>query len=320
MDNKFIDLALLEYYNSKLKTYLNTELDKKANATRVTALESRVPAPSTSSATQYLRANGTWGEIASANGSTAGLVKTGGDVTISNGVITVNDNSHNHTASNITDLQDVLDGYVPVSTTINGIELSGGNIRLGVDDIAGAVSTAELGSTIATLEDGKIPIEYLPSYVDDVIEGASKTNLPVPGESSKIYVTLDDNKTYRWSGTEYVEISASLALGETTGTAYDGAKGKANADAISSLQTTVGGHTTDIGNLQSGLNTASGKISTLEQTIDGIVSVGGEANVINEIQVNGVKVEPVDKVVNITMDTYFNFATEAEIDALFGIS
>lgn len=319
MDNKLIDLALLEYYNSKLKTYLNTELDKKANATRVTALESRVPAPSTSSATQYLRANGTWGEITSANGSTAGLVKTGGDVTISNGVITVNDNSHNHTASNITDLQNVLDGYVPVSTRINGIELSG-NITLGVENIAGAVSTAELGSTIATLKDGKIPSEYLPSYVDDVIESADKVSLPATGEAGKIYVTLNDNKTYRWGGTEYVEISASLALGETTGTAYDGAKGKANADAISSLQTTVGGHTTDIGNLQSGLNTASGKISTLEQTIDGIVSVGGEANVINEIQVNGVKVEPVDKVVNITLDTTFNFATEAEIDALFGVS
>lgn len=319
MDNKIIDLTLLEYYNSRLKAYLNSELDKKANSNRVAALESRVPAPSTSSATQYLRANGTWGEIPSANESTAGLVKTGGDVTISNGIITVNDNSHSHIASNITDLQDVLDGYVPVSTTINGNELSG-NIVLGVEDIAGAVSTTDLGSTVAPLEDGKIPNEYLPSYVDDIIEGADKDSLPAIGEAGKIYVTLDNNKTYRWSGTEYVEISASLALGETTGTAYDGAKGKANADAINSLQTTVNGHTTDISNLQNSLNTSNGKISALEQTIGGIVSVGGEANVINEIQVNGVKVEPVDKVVNITMDTDFNFATETEIDALFDIS
>lgn len=319
MNNKIIDLELLKYYNNKLKSNINTELVKKADSTRVTALESRVPAPSTSSTNQYLRSNGTWGEIPSSNGSTAGLVKTGGDVTISNGVITVNDDSHNHTTANITDLQDTLDGYVPVSTTVNGIELSG-NIVLGVADIAGAVSNAELGSTVAPLEDGKIPSQYLPSYVDDVVEGANKAALPVTGEAGKIYVTLDNNKTYRWGGTEYVEISSSLALGETTGTAYDGAKGKANADAINSLETTVGTHATDISNLQSGLNTANGKISNIEQTIEGIVSTGGEANVINEIQVNGVKVEPVDKVVNITLDTTFNFATEAEIDALFGVS
>ena len=86
---------------------------------------------------------------------------------------------------------------------------------------------------VATLgADGKVPASQLPSFVDDVIEAANFAALPETGEGGKIYVTLDDNKTYRWGGTTYVEISAGLALGETQGTAYEGSKGKANADAI----------------------------------------------------------------------------------------
>lgn len=75
-------------------------------------------------------------------------------------------------------------------------------------------------------ENGQIPSGELPSFVDDVIEVADFASLPVTGESGKIYVTLDDNKTWRWSGTVYVEISASLVLGETSTTAYRGDRGK----------------------------------------------------------------------------------------------
>jgi hypothetical protein len=50
---------------------------------------------------------------------------------------------------------------------------------------------------------------YLPSYVDDVLEFANLASLPVTGETAKIYVTLDTNKTYRWSGSAYIEISPS---------------------------------------------------------------------------------------------------------------
>jgi hypothetical protein len=55
----------------------------------------------------------------------------------------------------------------------------------------------------------KISSTYLPSYVDDVLEYANLAALPATGETAKIYVTLDTNKTYRWSGSAYVEISAS---------------------------------------------------------------------------------------------------------------
>ena len=86
---------------------------------------------------------------------------------------------------------------------------------------------------VATLgSDGKIPASQLPASVDEIIEAENKTALPQTGEASKIYVTLNDNKTYRWGGSDYVEISASIALGETVGTAYEGNKGKATTDAF----------------------------------------------------------------------------------------
>lgn len=83
---------------------------------------------------------------------------------------------------------------------------------------------AELGS------DGKVPAAQLPSYVDDVLEFAAKTNFPATGEAGKIYIATDTNLTFRWSGTTYVEISSSLALGETASTAYRGDRGKAAYD------------------------------------------------------------------------------------------
>lgn len=67
--------------------------------------------------------------------------------------------------------------------------------------------------------DGKVPSSQLPSYVDDVIEVSSFGTLPTTGETGKIYITLDTNKIYRWSGSVYVEVSSSAAVwGGITGT------------------------------------------------------------------------------------------------------
>ena len=67
--------------------------------------------------------------------------------------------------------------------------------------------------------DGKVPSSQLPSYVDDVIEVSSFGTLPATGETGKIYITLDTNKIYRWSGSVYVEVSSSAAVwGGITGT------------------------------------------------------------------------------------------------------
>lgn len=90
---------------------------------------------------------------------------------------------------------------------------------------------AELDST------GKVPAAQLPSYVDDVLEFSTKAQFPQIGETGKIYVSKDTNLTYRWTGTQYLEISQSLALGETPSTAYSGDKGKVNRDALNSMPT-----------------------------------------------------------------------------------
>lgn len=150
------------------------------------------------------------------------------------------------------------------------------------------IKSSEKGSNggIATLgDDGKIPTSQLPSYVDDVLEYATLNSFPSVGESGKIYVALDTNKTYRWSGTTYTIISDSLALGETTGTAYEGFKGKINAENIANLDTRVGNietksstNQTNIGNIINGI-TKVGKSTTADNfsgqkniTIDGDAS------------------------------------------------
>lgn len=133
-----------------------------------------------------------------------------------------------------------------------------------ITDFGSYVTTGQVGASngVAPLNSGKIPTQYLPSYVDDVVELEAVTNIEpyvftaelyyyntsshklyksvygnktflwteTPVEDGKIYVNKADNKTYRWSGSDMVEISASLALGETSGTAYRGDHGKAAYD------------------------------------------------------------------------------------------
>lgn len=102
------------------------------------------------------------------------------------------------------------------------------------------ISTKGQPSGLAELDStGKVPAAQLPSYVDDVLEFSTKAQFPQTGETGKIYVAKDTNLTYRWTGTQYLEISQSLALGETPSTAYPGDKGKANRDALNSMPTKI---------------------------------------------------------------------------------
>lgn len=98
-------------------------------------------------------------------------------------------------------------------------------------------SSAGVANGIAQLDlTGKVPASQLPSFVDDVLELDSVTAFPEEGEAGKIYIAVDTNTTYRWSGTQYTMISSSLALGETSSTAYPGDKGKANADKLATIE------------------------------------------------------------------------------------
>lgn len=105
-------------------------------------------------------------------------------------------------------------------------------------DQIGALPTSMKGSVngLAELDDnGQVPATQLPSYVDDVVEGylydgtlytSESKEYKLEPENGKIYVDLVSMNTYRWSGTAYVEISKSLAIGETATTAYRGDRGK----------------------------------------------------------------------------------------------
>lgn len=135
---------------------------------------------------------------------------------------------------------------------------------------------------------GKVPSSQLPSYVDDVLEYSSTSAFPVTGETGKIYVDTTTNKTYRWGGSAYVEISASLALGDTSSTAYYGDKGKTAYD-----------HATDSSRLttstSSGLykvaSTAQGHIASLtavaKSDITALGIPGSDTNTHRAINVNG---------------------------------
>ena len=112
-------------------------------------------------------------------------------------------------------------------------------------DISGKLNVSEKGAAngVAELDsNGKVPSSQLPSYVDDVVEGyyydgkfyreASHTT-EIPAEDGKIYIDIEENKTYRWSGSIYVAIGGDLTLGETSSTAYRGDRGNAAYDHAS---------------------------------------------------------------------------------------
>ena len=154
------------------------------------------------------------------------------------------------------------DGKIKVSRATPAIaDVSGLTAALG-NKLETSLKGAKSG--LAELDaNGKVPAAQLPSYVDDVIEAyksgadfyedsAHTASKKITGETGKIYVDLHTNVTYRWSGTAYVEISASLALGETSSTAFAGDKGKvaythsqsthARTDATATAASTINGN------------------------------------------------------------------------------
>lgn len=157
-------------------------------------------------------------------------------------------------------LPDLSGTYVPVGTTINGKPLTG-NVTLEAADV-GAIPATEKGAAggVAELDStGKVPAAQLPSYVDDVVEcyvvgstpfaadwlSTTSGGTALTPESGKIYLIISEgqyqNQEYRWGGTQYAQISPSLALGETASTAYRGDRGKT---AYDHSQTTGNPHNT----------------------------------------------------------------------------
>lgn len=136
---------------------------------------------------------------------TATTIKTKLGISTLSGVNTGDQTSVTGNAGTATKLQ--------TARTINSVPFDGSaNITINAVDSTARIASSEKGAAngVAPLgADLKIAAAYLPSYVDDVLEYANQAAFPASGETGKIYVALDSNKPFRWSGSAYVEISAS---------------------------------------------------------------------------------------------------------------
>ena len=175
----------------------------------------------------------------------------------------------------------------------DGCLYSGGTkVLTAHQSLSGKLDTSLKGAAngLAELdENGKVPTAQLPSYVDDVLEYTAKSSFPATGETGKIYVDTGTNKTYRWSGSAYVEISASLALGTTSSTAFRGDygnsayahavtnKGSAFASGLYKITTNSEGHVT-------------AATAVVKADITGLGIPGSDTNTHRPIQVNGTQV------------------------------
>lgn len=173
-----------------------------------------------------------------------------------------------------------------VNSTITNQQTDIANLKTAVNSTipSNYIKNSQKGvaNGVATLDsDGKVPESQLPAYVDDVVEYDALKTFPATGEAGKIYVDLSTNKTYRWSGSTYVNIAASIALGETSSTAYAGDKGKANATAIAALQTAVAGKAAKNGDGNENFNANIMQAQELNVSGDIYVYNGGSVYVNN---------------------------------------
>lgn len=188
--------------------------------------------------TNFLRADGTWAAPPNDKGVTSVAASGSGGITISGSPITstgtiaiglnlstaINGLGEGSSPATMNDYAVVQ--YAGGGTSITTYHrrklsniLTKANIEAGLGYARGAANgIAPLNAS------SKIDSTYLPSYVDDVLGYDAKADFPATGEDGKIYIDEATNKTYRWGGSTagYVEISASLALGNTASTAAKG--------------------------------------------------------------------------------------------------
>lgn len=124
------------------------------------------------------------------------------------------------------DKVDIGSSKFPVNLNTNG------TVTINDDKVVATTDQIEAWATVGN--DEVIPSSKLPSFVDDVVEVAE---LPETGEAGKIYILTTDNTQYRWSGSEFVQItSGGVVIGSVTGTAYDGGKGTALEGRVTTVE------------------------------------------------------------------------------------
>ena len=341
---KFLDLNNLSYFWGKIKeSFVQKEAGKGLSTNDFTNDEKSKLAGIEAGANNFV--------LGEATDKVLGGVKIGANVNVTeDGTISVADGST--TAKGLVQLSDAVDSAsTTVASTANAVKK--------VHDIAKtAIQSTEKGVAggVAPLnESGVIDTIYLPSYVDDVIEGTYVSGTvfndlggsPITGETGKIYVDTTTNKTYRWSGTTFVVISETIALGTTSSTAFRGDYGQIAYEH--SLKTSGNPHNVTkadigLGNVENKtsaeilgeltkekVNTLIGYVPASQDVAtslkDGLmakadkakldaIKSGAEVNVLEAVKVNGVALTITDKAVNIDMASYFDTITTTEIDAI----
>ena len=197
--NKKLTFEGLQYYHSKIKTlFSNVNQSISNEVSRATAKENEIASNLSSHTSNTSNPHSvTKAQVGLGNVEKKSSATIRGEITKSNVTTAL--------------------GYTPLNQSLKG----------------SASGLAELDST------GKVPSSQLPSFVDEVVEGylsggkfykESAHTTEISGESGKIYIDLSTEKTYRWSGSAFVVISETLALGETSSTAYRGHRGKTAYD------------------------------------------------------------------------------------------
>ena len=195
----------------------------------------------------------------------------------------------------------------PVQNKVINTALSG---KLDSNKVGVASGVAGLDSN------GKVPSSQLPSYVDDIIEGyynetdkkfyeESTYTTEITGETGKIYVSLDTNLPYRWSGSAFVQIPWGLALGETSSTAYRGDRGKiaydhaSDSEKLTTAQTsklykvavTAEGHIASVTEVQKSDITALGIPAQDTTYSEATTSAAGLMSSSDKVKINNAKAQ-----------------------------
>lgn len=172
--------------------------------------------------------------IADASESTKGVIEIATDTEASTGTDTVRAINAKQLATKVSKNSDIVAGTATkITYDSKGLVTAGGSLLASdIPDISATYvpqTSVGVANGVASLDnEGKVPSTQLPSYVDDVIDAyivsgatalsagwlsATDGGSALTPETAKIYVVLTDgaykNKTYRWSGTTYVEISSS---------------------------------------------------------------------------------------------------------------
>ena len=237
-----------------------------------------------------------------ATGSASGLMSAA-DKTKLDGLDTAlagkSDVGHTHEIANVNGLQTALDGKAASGHKHDASDITTGTMSV---DRLPSITDDKISSVSAEKITGTIPSENLPSYVDDVIEVENYAALPPTGESGKIYVDKQTNKTYRWGGSEYVEISASLALGETSATAFRGdygqtayqhaqSKGSEFASGLYKIATNAEGHVTAATSVVKGDITALGIPAQDTTYVDATTGASGLMSAADKTKLDGIAEE-----------------------------